>query len=38
MHSTYMTWTAVNESNKDDDEPIQIPASRLFMTGATVTK
>ena len=33
MHSTYMTWTAVNEQNKDDHEPIQIPASRLFTTG-----
>lgn len=33
MHSVYMTWTAVNEHNKDDDEPIQIPASRLFTTG-----
>ena len=28
MHSVYMTWTAVNEQNKDDDEPIQIPAER----------
>jgi hypothetical protein len=33
MHSTYMTWTAVNAQNKNDDEPIQIPASRLFMSG-----
>ena len=29
MHSTYMTWTAVNEHNRDDDEPIQISPSRL---------
>ena len=30
MHSTYMTWTAVNDKNRDDHEPIQIPAKRLF--------
>jgi hypothetical protein len=29
MHSTYMTWTAVNEHNKDDDEPIQMSPSRM---------
>jgi hypothetical protein len=33
MHSTYMTWTAVNDHNRNDDEPIQIPAIRLFSTG-----
>ena len=38
MHSVYMTWTAVNDQNKDDDEPIQIPASRLFTTGLTSTR
>ena len=32
MHSVYMTWTAVNDQNKDDDEPIQIPAKKLFAT------
>jgi hypothetical protein len=31
MHSVYMTWTEVNEHNQNDDEPIQIPARRLFM-------
>ena len=25
MHSVYMTWTAVNEKNRHDDAPIQIP-------------
>ena len=34
MHSVYMTWTAVNDQNRNDDEPIQIPASRLFTTGS----
>jgi hypothetical protein len=38
MHSVYMTWTAVNDQNKNDDEPIQIPASRLFITGANSTR
>jgi mono/diheme cytochrome c family protein len=38
MHSVYMTWTAVNEQNRNDDEPIQIPASRLFMTGGNSTR
>jgi len=33
MHSVYMTWTAVNDQNRNDDEPIQIPAKRLFATG-----
>jgi len=32
MHSVYMTWTAVNDQNRNDDEPIQIPAKRLFTT------
>ena len=38
MHSTYMTWTEVNEHNRNDDEPIQIPASRLFGSRATGTR
>ena len=29
MHSVYMTWTAVTEENRDDNEPIQIPVKRL---------
>ena len=33
MHSVYMTWTAVNDRNRNDDEPIQIPAKRLFSGG-----
>ena len=33
MHSVYMTWTAVNEQNANDNEPIQIPPDRLFTTG-----
>ncbi len=35
MHSVYVTWTAVNEHNVNDDEPIQIPPSTLFTTGLT---
>lgn len=38
MHSVYMTWTAVNDQNRNDDEPIQIPASRLFTTGVNSTR
>lgn len=38
MHSVYMTWTAINDHNKGDDEPIQIPASRLFMTGVAESR
>ena len=38
MHSVYMTWTAVNDRNKDDDEPIQIPPSRLFTATATARR
>jgi mono/diheme cytochrome c family protein len=34
MHSVYMTWTPVNDRNRDDHEPIQIPAKRLFATTA----
>jgi hypothetical protein len=30
MHSVYMTWTAVTDQNRNDNEPIQIPAKRLF--------
>jgi hypothetical protein len=32
-HLLYFDWTAVNPANKDDLEPIQIPASPLFTTG-----
>jgi hypothetical protein len=38
MHSVYMTWTEVNEKNKHDDEPIQIPANKLFTTGVNATR
>ncbi len=38
MHSVYMTWTAVNERNKDDNEPIQLSPSKLFTTGATARR
>jgi hypothetical protein len=38
MHSVYMTWTAVNDRNTDDDEPIQIPPSRLFTATATARR
>jgi mono/diheme cytochrome c family protein len=29
MHSVYMTWTAVTDQNRNDNEPIQIPIKRL---------
>ena len=32
MHSVYMTWTEVNEHNKNDNDPIQIPIKALVMT------
>jgi hypothetical protein len=38
MHSVYMTWTAVNEHNRHDDEPIQISPNKLFTTGAAGTR
>jgi hypothetical protein len=31
MHSTYMTWTAVNDRNRQDDEPIQMSPSRMVV-------
>jgi hypothetical protein len=30
MHSVYMTWTAINGRNRDDDAPIQISPSRMY--------
>lgn len=38
MHSVYMTWTAINEHNKDDDEPIQISPNKMFTTGVSGTR
>jgi hypothetical protein len=38
MHSVYMTWTEVNDRNRHDDEPIQIPANTLFTTGLHATR
>jgi hypothetical protein len=38
MHSTYMTWTAINEKNRHDDQPIQIPANKAFTTGVNATR
>jgi mono/diheme cytochrome c family protein len=38
MHSVYMTWTAVNDRNRTDDEPIQIAPSRLFTAPATARR
>jgi hypothetical protein len=31
MHSVYMTWTEVNEHNRNDDDPIQIPIKALAL-------
>ena len=33
MHSTYMIWTEMNASNRDDSEPIQISPNKAFTTG-----
>jgi hypothetical protein len=33
-----MTWTAINNSNAHDDEPIQIPANKAFTTGILASK
>jgi hypothetical protein len=38
MHSVYMTWTAINEHNINDDEPIQIPPHKQFTTGTAGTR
>lgn len=38
MHSVYMTWTEINEKNRHDHEPIQIPANKLFTTGVNATR
>jgi hypothetical protein len=38
MHSTYMIWTAVNDSNRDDNEPIQISPNKAFTTGLMSTQ
>jgi len=33
MHSTYMIWTEINDSNANDNEPIQISPNKAFTTG-----
>ena len=33
MHSVYMTWTEINDKNKNDTAPIQIPVNKAFTTG-----
>jgi mono/diheme cytochrome c family protein len=38
MHSTYMTWTAINDTNMNDNEPIQLPANKAFTTGTTARR
>ena len=38
MHSTYMTWTAINDANMNDNEPIQLPANKAFTTGTTARR
>jgi mono/diheme cytochrome c family protein len=38
MHSVYMTWTAINDRNRNDDEPIQIAPGRLFTATATARR
>ena len=38
MFETYITWTVVNDKNKDDGAPIQIAPNKAFTTGVTNTK
>lgn len=38
MFETYITWTVVNDRNKDDHAPIQIAPDKAFTTGVTTTK
>jgi len=38
MFETYMTWTAINDKNVNDSEPIQIPANKAFTTGVLARK
>ncbi len=38
MHSVYMTWTEINDKNKNDTAPIQIPVSKAFTTGVLALK
>jgi hypothetical protein len=38
MHSVYMTWTAINDRNRDDGEPIQISPSRMSPVTSTASR
>jgi mono/diheme cytochrome c family protein len=38
MHSVYMTWTLVNDRNKDDEDPIQITPSRMYAAQSTARR
>jgi hypothetical protein len=38
MFETYVTWTAINDKNANDTEPIQIPANKAFTTGVIAQK
>jgi hypothetical protein len=38
MQLLYVNWTEVNESNKNDTEPIQIPPNKMFTTGVFAPK
>jgi hypothetical protein len=38
MFETYMTWTAINDKNVNDTDPIQIPANKAFTTGILARK
>jgi mono/diheme cytochrome c family protein len=38
MFETYMTWTAINDKNANDIEPIQVPVNKAFTTGINARK
>jgi hypothetical protein len=38
MFETYMTWTAINDQNVNDTDPIQIAANKAFTTGILAKK
>ena len=38
MHSLYMTWTVVNDHNRNDDRPIQIPPAAMYTNTQTTRR
>jgi mono/diheme cytochrome c family protein len=38
MFETYVTWTVINDRNRNDSEPIQIRANKAFTTGVLAAR